>query len=148
MQRLASVERNRSPERKRRAGWVCTGIKPLLTAISARSPDLIRSALELGEDPNWRDESGRVPLHYCGIHKCASCAELLIQSGADINAEDQHGNQPLWTAVFEARGDYSVVSILMKAKADPNHRKRYGRSPQMFAEQIMDAVLVKLLALA
>jgi ankyrin repeat protein len=58
---------------------------------------------------------------------------------------DEHGNTPLWTAVFNAKGDYVIVEQLIQASANPNSQNRHGRSPLDFARQIKDRDLISIL---
>jgi ankyrin repeat protein len=80
------------------------------------------------------------------MYEATECARVLLANGARVDVEDEHGNQPLWTAVFEARGDYGVVAVLMEHDADPDHVNRHGGSPRMFASKIEDPQLLALLS--
>jgi ankyrin repeat protein len=59
--------------------------------------------------------------------------------------EDIYGNQALWTAVFNAKGNYTVVEAFLKFKQDVEHKNKYGKSPLDFAKQITDQFLIKIL---
>ncbi|RYJ15379.1 ankyrin repeat domain-containing protein, partial [Halogeometricum borinquense] len=47
--------------------------------------------------------------------------------------QDEHGNQPLWTAVQS--GDYEMTSLLVEHGADPDHENKVGKSPLSIAEE-------------
>ena len=49
---------------------------------------------------------------------------------------DTHGNNPLWTAVFNARGEYRIIDLIVNAKGDFNSENQYGKTPLSFAKQI------------
>jgi uncharacterized protein len=102
---------------------------------------LIREGIEI----NHRDKSGSTPLHYAAIHRNPAFAKLLLENGADPNLIDEHGNGPLWAAVFNAKGSYSVVEMLLNAGADPTHPNHHAKSPIDFAAQIKDSALQSLL---
>lgn len=72
-------------------------------------------------------------------------ARLLLSKNADINIEDAYGNNPLWTAVFNARGDYRMVELFIQNNANIHHLNKARRSPLDFAKQIDDLHMIKIL---
>ena len=63
-------------------------------------------------------------------------AQLLLDKGADSGVEDNYGNQPLWTAVFNDKGygqRLDIVRLFRGHGADINHRNKVGKSPLDFA---------------
>lgn len=55
-------------------------------------------------------------------------AKMLIEHGANVNAEDNYGRTPIYYA--DAGYSNKMVRFLVKdAKADLNHRDRQGRPP-------------------
>lgn len=101
--------------------------------------------IELGIDLNHQDSKGQVPLHYAAARNQVQIVEKILSQGGDVAVIDSFGNQPLWTAVFNARGDYRTVSALLACGAEPAHRNKAGRSPLDFAQQIQDHALADLL---
>ncbi|MBD9354551.1 ankyrin repeat domain-containing protein [Methylomonas albis] len=93
-------------------------------------------------DVNHRDIKARTSLHYAANHKVLEIAELILNSGGALNIENDYGNQPTWTALFNARGNYEIVKCFLKFKPDIRHKNRAGRSPLDFANQINYRVLV------
>lgn len=57
----------------------------------------------------------------------------LLVAGAAVDAPDEQGNTPLWQAVFSYRGDGAVMSLLVKAGADPDMANLHGVSPRRLA---------------
>ena len=49
---------------------------------------------------------------------------FLIQHGADINAQDENGNTPLFWAY--GAGDKQIVSVLKEAGADESIKNKKG----------------------
>ncbi|WP_051510568.1 ankyrin repeat domain-containing protein [Intrasporangium oryzae] len=56
---------------------------------------------------------------------------MLIAAGAPVDAQDVHGNTPLWRAVFVFRGgEPQLIRLLVAAGADLDRRNNSGRSPR------------------
>lgn len=94
---------------------------------------------------NHKDMNSRTPLHYAANSKEIELSKLILNSGGDLNIEDKYGNQPLWTAVFNAKGDYEMVKQFIEFNPDVNHKNQNGKSPLDFAQQINDQSLVSIL---
>jgi ankyrin repeat protein len=61
---------------------------------------------------------------------------LLVNHGADVNRGDAHGNTPLFTAVFNSRGDGSIIELLRASGADALRENRSGQTPVGLARLI------------
>lgn len=60
------------------------------------------------------------------------CVELLLKSGADVNAPNAHGNwTPLHAAAFEQHA--ALVMLLLEHGADPDIVDGEGRTPADYA---------------
>ncbi len=88
---------------------------------AARDGDLerIQQLIQVGSDINLHDQGGWTPLHFAAQACSAEIAESLLNSGAKVDPQDSYGNTPLWRAVFESRGEGSVIIALLDANADP-----------------------------
>jgi len=109
----------------------------------------LTSALELLKyeiDLNAQDKQGLTPLHYCAENGSTTLAHAILEKGASLKIEDIHKNELLWTATFNARGNYETVILFMTHGADPNHTNKYGKSPIDFANQINDSKLQDILS--
>lgn len=62
--------------------------------------------------------------------------EALLAAGAAVDPVDSMGNTPLFRAVFNAKGDPSVVRLLVVAGADADHPNATGQSPRGLARLI------------
>jgi uncharacterized protein len=112
-----------------------------------RPPEFVIELVRLGADVNAVDSTGETPLHYAAVHGRITEAEILLKSGGNLSITDKHGNTPLWAAVFNARGAYELVRLLM-AHGGGNYvdkKNRHGKSPLDFARQIGDQTLVAIL---
>lgn len=54
--------------------------------------EAVEDFLAIGRDVNAPDEKGRTPLHYCVAYWSRSIADLLLEAGANLEA--QVGNLP------------------------------------------------------
>ena len=68
------------------------------------------------------------------------CVNALIQSGADVNYWNGHGDTALMLAV--RHGDKKCVDALIQSGADVNYRNRYGESALMLAATDCDVKYV------
>jgi ankyrin repeat protein len=74
--------------------------------------DAARRALRDGADPNGRDKDGFTALHLAAQEYAVDVARLLLDSGAEVDAANVHGNTPLFTAVFNSRGRGELIGLL------------------------------------
>jgi ankyrin repeat protein len=129
-------------------GQVNDSKQSLLHAAVAFKDSTVASQLILkGIDVNLSDENGQTPLHYCAIYGDLAVAELILRSGGDMSKVDKYGNTALWTAVFNARGNYTFVEKLLEMGGHKyaSTKNTHGISPLQFAERINDRSLLKLL---
>ncbi len=117
----------------------------LQEAIAGKQSDLASELITRGIDVNHKDEQGQTPLQYAAVHKDFKTAKALVEKGADLATIDKYGNGPLWTAVFNARGNYDIVALLVANGANPNTKNKVGRSALDFATQIKENDLISLL---
>ncbi|MCK6649162.1 MAG: ankyrin repeat domain-containing protein [Bacteroidia bacterium] len=85
-------------------------------------------------------------MHFTAVFNDQLVASEIIHNGGNLEIADNYGNTPLWTAVFNARGNYELVRLFLKNGANSLHKNNAGRSPLDFALQIKDEILVKLLS--
>lgn len=55
--------------------------------------------------------------------------EILLDLDARLDLENIYGNQPLWTAVMNAKVPLSIIEKLLEKGADPHHKNAVGKSP-------------------
>ncbi|MFI0967897.1 ankyrin repeat domain-containing protein [Streptomyces sp. NPDC021080] len=77
---------------------------------------------------------GWTKLHCAVDEQDAAAVGSLLAAGAEVDAPDGQGNTPLWQAVFTYRGDGTVLSMLVKAGADPDRANLHGVSPRRLAD--------------
>jgi uncharacterized protein len=92
--------------------------------------------LTAGDDPNASDKKGFTPLHVAAQERAAAVARLLLDHGAEVDRANVYGNTPLFTAVFNSRGDGSVIRLLREHGADVLRENRSGQTPLGLARLI------------
>jgi len=100
------------------AGWLCLAAEAdLLTAIRRGEIDL-----KPGVDANAADSRGNTALHYAALYSTPEAMARLIKAGARVNAANQAGVTPIFTAI----GDLAKVRVLVENGADVNARSPIG----------------------
>jgi uncharacterized protein len=96
----------------------------------------VRALIREGEDVSLADRRGMTPLHFAAQERQLEVAEVLLAAGARLDAQDEHGNSPLFTAAFNAAGDGALITLLRAAGADPWLVNRHGQTPVGLARLI------------
>ncbi|MBZ5620766.1 MAG: ankyrin repeat domain-containing protein [Acidobacteriia bacterium] len=82
-------------------------------------------ALLESQDVNAKDSRGATPLMYAAAFGNARQMKLLLESGADVNAQNAfHATALIWAA-----GDAVKSRMLIEHGADVNVRSQQGRTP-------------------
>ena len=104
------------------------GTPPIMAAVDGGNPAIVSRLLELGADVNQRlaVRNGTV-IHMAASKGNAEVVRLLVEHGADIEAEDEDG----WTAVFYAAlsGDLETIQYLCDQGADIQRTTGEGFTP-------------------
>jgi len=67
-----------------------------------------------------------------GMVDSPECANLILQSGANINAQDQRGNTPAMVACFFNKPN--ILKALIQAKADLTLKNNEGKDVKALAD--------------
>jgi ankyrin repeat protein len=122
------------------------GSTALQYAIAYKNLDAIALLLEHGADVAVQNKDGSTALHHACEHKLPRVAEELLKRNPGLVAiADKYGNQPLWTAAFNPKGDYELVRLLLRYGADPEHRNKVNMAPIDMAKRRVDDALVRIL---
>lgn len=97
---------------------------------------IVQMLLRAGANTNAHDREGWTALHFAAQGHHVTIARLLIESGAEIDSVDAHGNTPLFRAVFASRGRGEMLCLLLDAGADRNRKNASGVSPLELAMTI------------
>ncbi|WP_330745912.1 ankyrin repeat domain-containing protein [Chryseobacterium sp. CP-77] len=115
-------------------------------AISFEAIDIVKFLLSCQIDINHSDQNGKTPLHFSAAHNDFESTKLLLGNELiEINKNDKYGNNPLWVAVFNARGYHDIVKLLKDFGADSNSKNNNNKSPLDFAKQIGDDEMIEIL---
>ena len=124
--------------------WLYMGDAALHLAAAGYRVKIVRSLLAAGADPNAAANHRRSgPLHYAAdgyingpawdAKRQVETIRCLLDSGADVNAQDKNGAAPLHRAVRTRCA--AAVKCLLKAGADPTLKNKPGSTPFHLAVQ-------------
>jgi ankyrin repeat protein len=107
---------------------------PLLLAIRRKMYDIMRFLLARGAKPNVKNVGGKTPLHllleggnFSDEDDIPGLVRQLLESGADVNAQDQNHASPLFLAAERHLVD--IARILLQHGAVPNIKNIKGKTP-------------------
>ena len=106
------------------------GYTPLHMALAGENKEMAELLLNNGADPRIQDKNGSTALHYAYERNMTDIAKKIIDMFPEtLSIEDKYGNQPLWTAVMNAKIPEEDIKYLLKKGADRNHKNKTGSSP-------------------
>ncbi|HEX2750246.1 MAG TPA: ankyrin repeat domain-containing protein [Verrucomicrobiales bacterium] len=108
----------------------------LIHAVIQKGEKLVDLLIKSKCDPNKQDKAGNCPLHYSAQNYTPNILKMLLGSGASVDLGDEHGNSPLFRAVFNSQGRGEIITLLLKADADRDLKNFYGVSPLELAQTI------------
>ncbi|XP_048885384.1 arf-GAP with coiled-coil, ANK repeat and PH domain-containing protein 1 isoform X4 [Brienomyrus brachyistius] len=109
---------------------------PLIQAVTANSLAASEFLLQNGANVNQTDCNGRGPLHHATILGHTGLVCLFLKRGADYNAKDKDGKDPITIGVETANAD--IVTLLRIAKMNKEMREMDGAFGQSGDETYQD----------
>ncbi len=113
-------------------------------AMIVGNNDKILEMLNYGADPNLTmPTTGWTPLMFFVTKNDMNGVNILLESGSDVNIEEQDG----WTPIMFAAnmGLIDMVDVLVRSGADIYHQTFDGRTPLYLAQQQKHVDVVKFL---
>ncbi|XP_055992692.1 B-cell lymphoma 3 protein [Sorex fumeus] len=108
------------------------GLTALHVAVNTECHDAVRLLLERGADIDAVDiKSGRSPLIHAVENNSLNMVQLLLQHGANVNAQMCSGNSALHSA--SGRGLLPLVRTLVRSGADSGLKNCHNDTPLMVA---------------
>jgi len=95
------------------------GFTALILSVLKKHPDVVDCLLQLGADPNQRNNWGFGPLHEASRLGLLGIVKALLSHGADIELEGSDDSTPLCWAVLE--NHIAVARLLLECGANPDH---------------------------
>ena len=117
--------------------------KTLLEAVSQQDKDRVAKILETKPNLEQIDAKGRTALMLAAYNGDNEIAELLINAGADVNAQDEMLNSPFLYA--GANGNIKLVKMCLENGADFKVFNRYYGSALIPAAERRHLDVVNLL---
>ena len=110
-----------------------------MTALMAaaglnKNPAVTRALLKAGASLEERDEDGWLPLHFAVSNNPNIDVLKAILRDNQINAVDNNKMTPLMLAAKSAKNP-EIISILLKAGANPSMKDKAGRTALDYAQQ-------------
>jgi len=126
------------------------GDNALHFAVLKKNKEIVKLLLRNDWNVNSLNKKGKSALHHAADLNLTEIAQILIEKNADLGISDIYGNQPLWTAAFNAAdgkmNKLPIVELFLKNGADKNHKNHADRSPLDFANQVSFLPLLEVLA--
>ncbi|TDU40465.1 hypothetical protein BXY82_2514 [Gelidibacter sediminis] len=115
----------------------------LLKAVSERNVERVAQLLKSQPDLEVKDHKGRTPLMLATYNNDNTIAEMLMASGADVNAQDNMLNSPHLYA--GASGNLAILKMTLSHGARFDIYNRYGGTALIPAAEKRHLEVVKLL---
>jgi ankyrin repeat protein len=114
-------------------------VAPLHLAVYEGDYEVVKKLLELDKEPEayieLEAENKARPLQIAAYKGHMNILNLLLDQGANMNAQDQDGYTALHWAVLQA--DTEVVKVLLDRGADKNIKNRNKNTPLKMAKKIL-----------
>jgi ankyrin repeat protein len=115
----------------------------LADALKTQNAVAVPQLLQQPADVNGAQGGGATALHWATHWNDVKSASLLIAAGANANAADDDGVNPISLACLN--GSPAMIAMLLKAGANPNAARSTGETPLMTAAHTRNLDMVKLL---
>ncbi|XP_026051151.1 KN motif and ankyrin repeat domain-containing protein 4-like isoform X2 [Carassius auratus] len=129
---------------RNKSGYTAIMLASLTAVESPADMKVVQQLMELGDVNACVGQVGQTSLHLAVRHGRVPMVRLLLEQGADPNAQDHAGTTPLISACD--RGHINIVRILLQeANCDANLKDKGGRSALSLATQASHTEIADLL---
>ncbi|KAL1279851.1 hypothetical protein QQF64_014451 [Cirrhinus molitorella] len=129
---------------RNKSGYTAVMLASLTAVESPGDMKVVQQLMELGDVNACVGQVGQTALHLAVRHGRVPMVRLLLEQGADPNAQDHAGTTPLISACD--RGHVNIVQILLEeANCDVNLKDKGGRSALSLATQASHTEIADLL---
>ena len=94
---------------------------PIHSAVAGRHARIVKMLLELGADPNLREQGGYTPLHAAAQNDDVNIIRMLLLGGADLTLKSQEGKTALDLAM---EAGHEKASALLGEGVTKRFRRR------------------------
>ena len=98
--------------------------------------ELLKWLIDNEANINHQDRNGFSSLHFAAKEQHFDTAAILINNKADLELKDNNGNTPLMDAIFNSKGDYKTVSLLIESGANLDNLNNHEMTPRLLAESM------------
>jgi len=120
---------------------------PLLCCVRFQNEDLLRKMIEHEADINFLNpETGTSPLMLAAALGYHNICNILIDSGAEINACDHAGNTPLHLAAQGFGEQVPTIQTLLQHGADANATNEDGFTAAMISKRMDNDACFKIIS--
>lgn len=109
---------------------------------------LITIFCDLGANINDSNAKLMTPLHMACNRKMFHAlyvVKLLINNGADVNAQDKYGFTPLMYAIRHSLMGINIIGLILDKQPNLELQDKYGRTPLIYASKYRNYHVVRLL---
>ena len=109
-----------------------------------KDKEILQLLIDSGTNINKKNKFDNTPLIYAAQYNTLEIVSFLISNGAEVNILDSAGDVPLLAAALENH-DPQVITILLKAGADINHKNNDGKTAVLLAAEYNNIEVIKTL---
>lgn len=115
---------------------------PIWQAVRWGKIEAVKFLLANGADPHAEVGWSGTLLHLsvCTLKNKHEITKLLIDKGLDVNAVDEYGKTPIYSAIGTMQTDKygiefdEIITLLLQSGVDMNHKDKDGRTPLEYAK--------------
>ena len=98
--------------------------------------ELLKWLIDNGANINHQDTNGFSALHFAVKEQRFEATDILINNKADLELKNSNGNTPFMDAIFNSKGSYRIVALLISAGANPDNENNHQMTPRLLAKSM------------